>query len=98
MFWDTYVMNAGVKLAEKHLGSQGRYNDVSDLRYVGVGLFTKEAGKFWYGDINFPTELPKLVEIAKGLKETLYIIPEWDSENELPLSERALAEIEAKIA
>ena len=98
MFWDTYVMNAGVKLAEKHLGPQGRYNDVSDLRYVGVGLFTKEAGKFWYGDIDFPVEKDALTKIAEGMKETLLIIPELDSENEQPIPERALVEIDAKVA
>lgn len=97
MFWNTYVMNAGVKLAEEHLGPQGRYNDVSDLRYVGVGLFTKEAGKFWYGDINFPAEKDALKKIAEEMKEVLFIIPELTVEDERTLSERAIVEIDANV-
>ena len=98
MFWDTHVMNAGVKLAEEHLGPQGRCIDVSDTQYLSVGLFTKEAGKFWYGDIDFPAEKDALTKIAEGMKETLLIIPDLDSGDERPIPERALAEIDAKVA
>ena len=92
MFWDTHVMNAGIKLAEEHLGPQGRYNDVSNSQYVGVGLFTKEAGKFWYGDIDIALEGKKLKVIAKGMKETLFVIPDSVAE-ERPIQERALLEV-----
>lgn len=92
MFWDTHIMNAGVKLAEEHLGKQGRYNDVSNAEYVGVGLFTNEAGKFWYGDINLPAENNALKKIAEGMKETLFILPDLVVEDR-PIQERSLLEV-----
>ncbi|KKN14212.1 hypothetical protein LCGC14_0998510 [marine sediment metagenome] len=92
MFWDTHVMNAGIKLAEEHLGPQGRYIIGSDWNFRGVGLFTIEAGKFWFGDLNIPSEGKKLKVIAKGMKETLFVIPDSVVE-ERPIQERALLEV-----
>jgi hypothetical protein len=83
MFWDTHVMNAGIKLAEEHLGPQGRYTTGTDAQYLSVGLFTKEAGKFWYGDIDFPAEKDALKKIAKGMKETLFVIPDREEERQI---------------
>lgn len=74
MFWDNYVMDAGVKLAERHLGSQGRFRSVKNNSHSNVALYTHLAGKFWYGDINIFEEKNALQRIARGMKETLYVI------------------------
>lgn len=74
MFWDTYVMSDGVKLAERHLGSQGRFCPVKNNSHSNVALFTRLAGRFWYGDINIFEEKGALHRIARGMKEPLYVI------------------------
>lgn len=74
MFWDNYVMSDGVKLAERHLGSQGRFRPVKNNSYSRVALYTRLAGRFWYGDIDIFQEKDALQRIARGMKETLYVI------------------------
>ena len=73
-FWDTYVMSDGVKLAERHLGSQGRFVSVKNNSHSNVALYTRLAGKFWHGDIDIFQEKHSLKKIARGMKETLYVI------------------------
>ena len=74
MFWDNYVMSDGVKLAGRHLGSQGRFRPVKNNSYSRVALYTRLAGRFWYGDIDIFQEKDALQRIARGMKETLYVI------------------------
>lgn len=95
MFFDTHATSAAGKHAEARLGGQGRYHSVSDSSFVGVSLYTHEIGKFWYGDIDLPTEREKLEAIAKDLKETLFILPDLGTADERPLHEQALLEISA---
>ena len=74
MFWDNYVMSDGVKLAGRHLGSQGRFRPVKNISHSRVALYTRLAGKFWYGDIDIFQEKNALQRIARGMKESLYVI------------------------
>ncbi len=74
MFWNNYVMSDGVKLAERHLGSQGRFRPAKNNSYSCVALYTRLAGRFWYGDIDIFQEKDALQRIARGMKETLYVI------------------------
>ncbi len=92
MFWDTYVSTAGIKLAEKHLGPQGRFHQHSGSN-TGVGLYTHLAGKFWYGDIRLPEEEEQLKKIANEMQETLYIIPDSDGMDDRPFYEQATHEV-----
>lgn len=67
-------MSDGVKLAQRHLGSQGRFRPVKNNSYSNVVLYTKNAGKFWTGDVDILNEKYQLRNIARGMKETLYVI------------------------
>ena len=73
-FWDVCVMNVGVNLATRHLGPQGRFRSVTNLSHSNVALYTKAGGRFWYGDIDIFQEKGALKKIARGMKETLYVI------------------------
>ena len=90
MFWDTISMAEAVKLAEKHVGPMGRY--LEKPYHAAVGLYTHEAGKFWYGDLA-ESDKKGLQALAKGMKETLYVIPELGVLDERPLHEQSLMEI-----
>lgn len=74
MFWDTIVMSDGVNLATRHLGSQGQFRSLTNLSYSGVALYTKAGGRFWYGDVDIFQDKDALKKIARGMKETLYVI------------------------
>lgn len=95
MFFDTHATAVASKIAQEQFGEQGRYHPVSDSSFVGVSLYTHEIGKFWYGDIDLPAEQEKLEAIAKGMKETLYVLPDLGTGDERPLHEQALLEITA---
>ena len=95
MFWDTQVMAEGVRLAEKFLGSQGRFLSTKDSIWVGVGLYTKNAGKFWYGDFSpvVDADTESLRQISRGMNETVYVIPDSVADDERPFHEQALLEV-----
>jgi len=88
MFWDTLVMAEAVKLAEEHVGPMGRYLEKPE--HANVGLYTHQAGKFWYGDLS--TDKTGLQALAKDMKETLYVIPELGNTDERQLFEQTLME------
>jgi len=90
MFWDTLVMAEAVKLAEERVGPMGRYLEKPE--YASVGLYTHEAGKFWYGDIDTAQDAGKLDKLADELNETLYVIPDLSDQDSQPLHKQALRE------
>jgi len=90
MFWDTVVMAEAVKLAVEHVGPMGQYLEKPE--YANVGLYTHEAGKFWYGDIGL-SSVRGLKEVAKAMKETVYVIPEMGISDDRPLHQQALTEV-----
>ena len=90
MFWDTIVMAEAVKLANEHIGPMGRYLEKPD--HAAVGLYTQEAGKFWYGDLD-SRDKKGLQALATSMKETLYVIPELGDTDDSPLHEQAFMEI-----
>lgn len=49
----------------------------SNLVIFNANLFTEDF-KFWYGDINVTKNLPKLEEVAKLAKTTIYLFREMD--------------------
>ena len=93
-FWDTQVMAASVIAAEQHIGPMGRYQqDISDNRFYSVGLYTHSAGKFWYGDLDMPSEAKGLGKLADELGETVYVLPDLvttDSSRILPLHKMSI--------
>ena len=95
MFWDTQVMAEGIKFAEKFLGSQGRYLSTKDVIWSGVGLYTKNAGKFWYGDFSpvVEADYDALRQISRGMNETVYVIPDSAIDDARPFHEQALLEV-----
>ena len=75
MFWDTIIMSEGVNLATRHLGPQGRFRSVTkSFTDSNVALYTKAGGRFWYGDVDIFQDKDALKKIARGMKETLYVI------------------------
>lgn len=49
-----------------------------------ANIFTESSGKIWYGDLDLTLDEPKLLEAAKEIGESLYILWEMDGrfENE----------------
>ncbi len=76
------------KIAQKHLGYSGRllcgskstYRRKYPEHYVlfNANLFTINYGKIWYGDIDLNIDKNKIVKISEQLKETVFLIPEWE--------------------
>ena len=94
MFWDLEVMTAGVKLATENLGQQGRIVAEPDNReFLNVSLYSRQAGRFWYGDVVWPAEEANVKKIAQGLKETIYVLPELSVQDTRNIESRALAEV-----
>ena len=88
MFWDMDVMRDSLKIVEEHLGPVGRY--LENPEYSGIGLYTENASKFWYGDIDSEKDDDILNKIAKELKEVLYIIPDMTALNDCPITKQAV--------
>lgn len=77
MFWDTVVMADALKSAETHIGPVGRYIENPESHFSGAKLYTKQAGIFWYGDIELELMAnKKLVTIARELGEDVYVLPD----------------------
>lgn len=74
MFWDETVMGVGTSCASRVLGPQGRFSPVVKATHSGVALYTRLAGRFWYGDVDIYQEKNALQKIARAMKETLYVI------------------------
>ncbi len=74
MFWDDMIMGVGTNCAVRVLGPQGRFAPVKNVSHSGVALYSRLAGRFWYGDVDIYQEKTALQEIARALKETLYVI------------------------
>lgn len=74
MFWDDMVMDVGTKCAVRVLGPQGRFAPVKNSSHSYVALYTRLAGRFWYGDVDIYQEKNALQKIARAMKETLYVI------------------------
>jgi hypothetical protein len=67
-----------------------------------ANIVTESRGKIWYGDLDLTLDITQLMNIAKELKEALYILYEMDArfENENQsfkfYENKAVAKIEAK--
>lgn len=94
MFWDVQSQAVAAKSAETHLGTMGRYVESSNDKFFNVRLYSHQAGIFWYGDINWPTEKSLLEKVASELKETVFVVPEADSSDARPFSRQAIAQTE----
>ena len=77
MFWDTQAMAKSLSVAEKNVGPNGRYLYGSDPKFMNVSLYTVPAGRFWFGDLDADCNT-ELRAIANILKESVYVIPEWE--------------------
>lgn len=44
-----------------------------------ANICTKKFGKIWFGDLDLTTDEQKLIELAKGFGEELYILREMDA-------------------
>ena len=91
-FWDHVQSSADVAVAK--LGPCGRIVVGPNQKYLNVGLYSHRGSKFWYGDLDLPRDDSKLREIAKGLGVTVYIIPDMSVDDDRPIQQRALLEIE----
>jgi len=89
MFFDTLVMAEAVKLAHEYVGPMGQYLEKPE--HASVALYTHNACKFWYGDL--PDTTLGLKEVAKGLGEILYVIPELSMSDDRLMHEQAVLEI-----
>lgn len=82
MFFMVSETNAAQEAITAILGPVGRMVDMlAELQkappMLNVSLWTKELGKIWYGDIKNVTELQNLKPVARQLKESIFVIPEW---------------------
>lgn len=90
MFWDTQAMMKARDFAEKNVGPNGQYLHGTDPKLMNVSLYTKNAGRFWYGDLDIYSDTDGLQKIANGLKEPVSIIPEWDLTDLRSIEKRAI--------
>jgi len=85
-------------------GSKSGYKErFPDHKVVfNANIVTKSRGKVWYGDVDLTMDTPQLMNIARELKEPLYVLYEMDArfENEdQPFKfyeSKAVAKIEAQ--
>jgi len=85
-------------------GSKSGYKERNPDNFVlfNANIVTKSRGKVWYGDLDLTMDTPQLMNIARELKEPLYVLYEMDArfENEdqpFKFYERkAVAKIEAQ--
>lgn len=67
-------------------GSKSGYRDRYPDHFVifNANIVTESRGKVWFGDLDLDLDVFKLMEVAKDLKEPLYILYEMDArfENE----------------
>lgn len=60
-------------------GSKGRYGVANPSHFtVFNGNLCTDDGKIWYGDVDVTLDLPKLRDLAKALKESIYLLYESD--------------------
>jgi hypothetical protein len=85
-------MGEALRAAVKHIGSVGRYIELSDPRFSGVQLYTEDAGQFWFGDINLPEEQSKLDALASELGTTVYVIPDSTADDPRQFREQAIGQ------
>lgn len=94
MFWDSQVTLDLCQTAQHVLGPQGRF--LEKPTHFNVSLYTHEAGKFWYGDIDNINDLPALQAIANDAGTVVFVIPESHLPEEgdtTPMHKHALMEI-----
>ncbi len=92
MFWDTQVVEEAAAQACERFGAQGRCV-ISHSTLVHVGLYTHTAGRFWYGDIDADQDAEKLLELARSLKATVFVIPDLTVHDSRPIHDRAYMEV-----
>ena len=94
-FWDTVVMSEAIKLAEENVGPMGRFIEQPEL--ANVGLYTHEAGRFWYGDLNPSTDKDGLQRLAQKMKETVYVIPDMGTLDNRPIHKQAIMDFALEV-
>ena len=95
MFFNVSETNAAQESVEKAIGPAGRM--IETPQHANISLWSKFLGKFWYGDLD-AAAVNKLKDVAKELKETIYVIPEWQEgmyADGRPFSDAAVTEISA---
>jgi len=92
MFWNDEAIESASKIAEEHLGGQGRFLTKKSA-VLFVNLYTKEAGKFWYGDLDFDEDKESLVKISESVGVPVLVLPDSTLNDARPVSEQALMEI-----
>jgi len=96
MFWEEDKIEDAHRIG-RFLGPLGRMVDNDKDRLTNVCLYTIEHGKFWYGDINVKSDAEVLTNIAKTLKQDVYIIADSPIGGyDKPIHESAIRKIESK--
>ena len=73
-------------------GSKSAYMEshADNLVIFNANVLTKENGKVWYGDLDITIDQPKLKDVAKDLRQDLYVLRELDArfeEEDKPIEE-----------
>ena len=93
MFWDTQAQSDAATAAAATVGPQGRYTEGADSRFLSVRLYSKQAGPFWYGDLNWPTDRTKVHALAVTLKEDVFVLPDADATDPRSFTDQAIARV-----
>jgi hypothetical protein len=57
-------------------GSKSGYKPKQNIAVFNANVCTKELGKIWYGDIDITISSRQLEELAKALKQSVYVLSE----------------------
>jgi len=70
----------GLMMGRMITGSKSGYREIYPDHVVifNANIVTESLGKCWYGDVDLTIDSDKLKDIAKTLKETLYVLCEKD--------------------
>jgi len=92
MFWNDDLITTLSETAVEHLGPQGRYLEKANS-VVLISLYSNEAGKFWYGDLDLDADRDSLSKIFRKVSEPIFVLPDMSAYDERSIAEMSLMKI-----